>query len=368
MANIKKLRGNIVTPTGVVYGDLLFDAAIVAIEARSAQPEPEASYILPGFIDLHIHGGGGADTMQGADAIATLRSYHGSVGTTSVMATTVTAPFPQLKSIIGAIGEAMTIPASSLVGSRVLGAHLEGPYISSAKLGAQPDFVQVFERGQLDQLGLGSITKIITLASECLTDLAEVAWLTTKGVKVQLGHSAGSYEQAHAALEAGAHGFTHLFNAMSAFHHREPGVVGAALAHAGYSELIADGIHVHPGAIRVALRSIPKLYCVSDATAAAGMPDGTFALGDHLVTKCPNGVYLPDGTLAGSSSCMYDALKTMLSLSGDWVEAVHRVATYPADYLGLPQLGRLAEGCVADVVVLHPDQRIKDVYFSGNLL
>lgn len=367
MVAIKKLRGNIVTPTGIQFGQLSFAERVIAIDVQSA-PRTGEVHILPGFVDLHIHGGGGADAMQGPDALRTLAGYHGSVGTTAIMATTVTAPFKELKAIIAAIAEAQAVADASRQGSRVLGAHLEGPYINRAKLGAQPDFVQAFDRQQLAQLRLGTTTKIVTLASEALADLSQLSWLAAQGVRVQLGHSAGSYDQARAALAAGAQGFTHLFNAMSAFHHRKPGLVGAALAHATYSELIADGVHVHEGAIQVALRAIPKLYCVSDATAAAGMPDGEFTLGDHRVQKCPNGVYLADGTLAGSSSSLYDALLTMLAIDEDWLQAVNRVATFPADYIGRCDLGRLLPGCLADVVVLAPDRSIKDVYLAGNLL
>lgn len=412
MTNRKKLRGNIVTPNAVVYGDLVFEDTIVAIEAIAkeaiaqeaiakeaiaqkasktpslASPgstplaphssaclvEPDAPIILPGFVDLHIHGGGGADVMQGGQAVKTLAAYHASVGTTALMATTVTAPFDQLAEIITGVGATMARQHSARTAkhgcpeSRVLGVHLEGPYISPHKLGAQPDHVQSFDREQLTELGLGEITKIVTVASECVGEPDQLAWLAAQGVKVQLGHSAASYEECEAALCAGAHGFTHLFNAMTGFHHRQPGVVGAALAHATYSELIADGIHVHPGAIKAALRAIPKLYCVSDATAAAGMPDGQFALGDHLVTKCPNGVYLPDGTLAGSSSCLYDALKTMIAVGESWPSAVRRVATYPADYAQMPHIGRLQPGCMSDIVVLEPNLQIREIYLSGNLL
>lgn len=367
MAKREKLRGNIVTPRGMGVGEVLFEDTISAVTIeREGHLDQDAPMVLPGFIDLHLHGGGGADVMEGHRALETLCRYHAQMGTTSLMATTVTAPFEQLVVIITSIGEAMS-PARHGQ-SRILGAHLEGPYISSAKLGAQPDYVQHFERSALEQLRLGTVTKIVTLAGECIAEVSDLRWLASKGVRVQLGHSAGSYEQCLTAIDAGAHGFTHLFNAMAGFHHRAPGVVGAALAHATYSELIADGIHVHPGAIQVALRSIPKLYCVSDATAAAGMPDGPFKLGSHHVHKCPNGVYLPDGTLAGSSSCLHEALLTMLDVGQSWVEAVQRVATFPADYLGATNLGRLEPGCISDIVVLHPDRTIKGVFLGGKLL
>ena len=126
--------------------------------------------------------------------------------------------------------------------------------------------------------------------------------LCDAGYRIQIGHTSGSYDEGVQAMACGARGFTHLFNAMSGLHHREPGMVGAALAHAQYAEIIPDLIHVHPGAIRVALRAIPCLYCVTDSTAATGMPDGEYRLGSHTVYKCLGGVRLADGTLAGSTS------------------------------------------------------------------
>jgi N-acetylglucosamine-6-phosphate deacetylase len=167
---------------------------------------------------------------------------------------------------------------------------------------------------------------------------------------VQIGHSAARYEDGVAALAAGASGFTHLFNAMTGLHHREPGLAGAALAHAERAELIADGLHVHEGAIRVALRCIPGLYCVTDATAAAGMPDGDYRLGRQAVFKCLGAVRLPDGTLAGSALTMDRALTKLLQLGLPLAEASRRTATLAAQHLGLADRGVLAPGAWADVV------------------
>ena len=135
--------------------------------------------------------------------------------------------------------------------------------------------------------------RLITIAPELPSHLALIVALRQHGFVVQIGHSAGRYEDGVAALQAGATGFTHLFNAMTGLHHREPGMAGAALAHAERAEIIPDLLHVHPGAIRVALRAIPGLYCVTDSTAATGMPDGDYALGRHTVTKCLGGVRRP---------------------------------------------------------------------------
>ncbi|MGZ8291042.1 MAG: N-acetylglucosamine-6-phosphate deacetylase, partial [Telluria sp.] len=189
--------------------------------------------------------------------------------------------------------------------------------------------------------------------------------LVAAGYRVQIGHTAGSYDDGVQALERGAAGFTHLFNAMSGLHHRAPGMVGAALAHAQYAEIIPDLLHVHPGAIRVALRAIPCLYCVTDSTSATGMPDGDYQLGRQTVTKCLGGVRLADGTLAGSTLTMDQALRNLVSLGLDLADASRRVSTYAADYLGETRIGRLAPGCYADFVVLDRDLKIKAVYIEG---
>jgi N-acetylglucosamine-6-phosphate deacetylase len=152
---------------------------------------------------------------------------------------------------------------------------------------------------------------------------------------------------------------------MSPLHHREPGMVGAALAHADYAELIPDLLHVHPGAIKVALRSIPHLYCVTDSTAATGMPDGDYMLGRQLVHKCMGGVRLADGTLAGSTLTMDQALRNLVGIGLDLADASRRVSTNAADYLGETERGRLAPGCFADLVVLDRNLHIKAVYIEG---
>ena len=154
---------------------------------------------------------------------------------------------------------------------------------------------------------------------------------------------------------------------MSGLHHREPGMVGAALAHAKYSEIIPDLLHAHKGAIRVALRAIPHLYCVTDSTAAAGMPDGDYRLGRHKVTKCLGGVRLADGTLAGSTLTMDQALRNLVNeLDMDLIDASRRVSTHAADYLGASDRGRLSAGAWGDAVVLDRDLTVSDVYVEGS--
>ncbi|WP_433692689.1 N-acetylglucosamine-6-phosphate deacetylase [Herbaspirillum seropedicae] len=362
-----ELHGNVLTPQGWTHGSMVFDQRIRSIDGRPLRREPrlidEGDYILPGFIDLHVHGGGGRDVMEGGDAVQVLARLHARHGTTSLLATTMTAPLAELEVALKAIRTSTdTRPPGH---ARVLGVHLEGPYINPGKLGAQPAFAIEASLDQVDHLNSLAPIRLITIAPEVDGHLKLVCKLAHRGMKVQIGHTDGSYDDGVAALAHGASGFTHLFNAMSGFHHRAPGMVGAALAHAQYAELIPDLLHVHPGAIRAALRSIPRLFCVTDSTAAAGMPDGDYALGRQVVHKCAGGVRLDDGTLAGSILTMDQALRNLISLGMDVAEASLRTSTYAADYLGLADRGRLATGCHADVVVLDRQFALKAVYVEG---
>ena len=370
-AQLNTLRGNVLTPQGWIHGSIHFGSLISNIEGKLLEEEPsdgsrtanEGDYILPGFIDLHVHGGGGKDVMEGGDAIDIITKMHARHGTTSLLATTMTAPLPDLEAALGPIGIACRKRQPGH--SRVLGVHLEGPYINPGKLGAQPDFAIEATLEQVDWLASFAPLKLITIAPEVDGHLELVRTLTTGGLVVQIGHTAGSYEDGVAALKNGAAGFTHLFNAMSSFHHREPGMAGAALAHAEYAELIPDMLHVHPGAIRAALRAIPRLYCVTDSTAAAGMPDGDYTLGRQVVHKCAGGVRLADGTLAGSTLTMDQALRNLIAMGLDISEASLRTSTYPADYLGVKERGRLKSGCFADILVFDRQFKLKEVYVEG---
>ncbi|MEG0882108.1 MAG: amidohydrolase family protein, partial [Janthinobacterium sp.] len=249
--------------------------------------------------------------------------------------------------------------------ARVLGAHLEGPYINSGKLGAQPNYARAATLAEIERLQTLARLRVITVAPEIAGHLDLVRALADAGVRVQIGHTLGSYEDGVAALEHGAMGFTHLFNAMSGLHHREPGMVGAALAHAEYAELIPDLLHVHPGAIKVALRAIPRLYGVTDATSATGMPDGEYGLGTQRVYKCLGCVRLATGSLAGSVLTMDQALRNFVDLGLDLADASNRLSLYPADYLGESERGRLAPGAWADIVVLDSTLQPVSVFVEG---
>jgi N-acetylglucosamine-6-phosphate deacetylase len=364
MSNTNRLQGNILTSQGWLRGAVNFGERVDDIKGDAVDPATNSDqYILPGFIDLHVHGGGGRDVMDAGEAVHTMTRIHARHGTTSLLATTMTAPLEDLERALAGIADAYRSRRRGT--SRVLGVHLEGPYINRGKLGAQPDYVQTATLAQIEQLNAVVPLKVITLAPEVAGHFELLRALKAAGIRVQIGHSTGTYEEGVAALENGVSGFTHLFNAMSTFQHRAPGMAGAALAHAEYAELIPDLLHVHPGAIRAALRAIPRLYCVTDSTAAAGMPDGEYMLGRQTVHKCMGGVRLADGTLAGSTLTMDQALRNLVSIGLDLADASRRVSTYVADYLGLQERGRIASGSMADFVVLDRELNLKSVYVEG---
>jgi N-acetylglucosamine-6-phosphate deacetylase len=368
MSDAAALHGHILTPRGFVLGTLRHRRGrIESIEGRPVDEDTARAgslpLVLPGFIDLHVHGGGGHDTMSGGDAAAAVARVHARHGTTALLATTMTAPRAEIEAALRALAPHVAQrPAGA---ARVLGVHLEGPYINPGKLGAQPDFAATATLAEVLALHALAPLKLITMAPEVPGHLALIVQLRTQGFVVQIGHSVGSYEDGVAALAAGATGFTHLFNAMSGLHHREPGMAGAALAHADRAEIIPDLLHVHPGAIRAALRAIPGLYCVTDSTAAAGMPDGEYRLGRHSVTKCMGGVRLADGTLAGSTLTMDQALRNLVGLGLPLADASRRTATLAAEHLGLTDRGRLVEGAWADVVVLDRGLEVTAVMVEG---
>lgn len=362
--NRQQIEGNVLTPQGWVSGSISFAEKIQDIQGVSVDPSlNEAVYILPGFIDLHVHGAGGKDTMEAGDAVEVIAKMHAQHGTTSMLATTMTAPMSDLESALKAL--AGVCQRRGAGAARVLGVHLEGPYINPGKLGAQPDFVHAGSLAQVQQLDAIAPIKLITLAPEVEGNLSMVKPLTELGMRVQLGHTLGTYEDGVAALENGASSFTHLYNAMSRLDHRAPGMVGAALAHANFAEIIPDLLHVHPGAIRAAMRAIPKVYCVTDSTSASGMPDGEYMLGRQVVHKCLGGVRLADGTLAGSTLTMDQALRNLVKIGLELDDASKRVSTYAADFLGLSDRGRLQDDAYADLVVLDRDLNLIAVYIEG---
>lgn len=360
---LRSVTGVILTPGGWVHGRVEFAERIVAVHGGPVHAPGDTPVILPGFIDLHVHGGAGADFMEAGGAVDTVTRHHARHGTTSLLATTTTAPLHELEHAVTEIGPRLRLRAPG--SARVLGVHLEGPFLNAGKLGAQPEAVRPGSLEEVQKLDALARVRVVTLAPELPGNLELVGALTRSRISVQLGHTLATYDEALSALEAGARGFTHLYNAMSGLDHRSPGAVAAALAHAEHAELIPDLVHVHPGAIRAAFRAIPKIHCVTDACAASGMPDGGLTVFGKPALKRGGAVRHADGTLASSALTMDQALRNLVSIGVPLNNAARHVSTFAADYLGLFDRGRIAAGSWADLVVLSPTLELEAVYVEG---
>jgi N-acetylglucosamine-6-phosphate deacetylase len=359
-------RGSILTPDGWVSGTVEFAGArIAAVIGKAAPAEPP--YVLPGFIDLHVHGADGADCMGGAEAVRRMLRYHAARGTVAMAPTTMTAP-------ADAVAAALADIASVRRARRgdeplVLGAHLEGPFINPNKLGAQADVALAGDPALAEAWAALCPLVVATVAPEISRGLDVVRVLAGHGCRVQVGHSLASEAELSAAFACGCCGFTHLFNAMSGLQHRAPGVVGYAFAHADYAEIICDLGHVDATAILAARRAIPRLYAITDASTATGLPDGEHLFAGRRVVKTGQRITLEDGvTLAGSAITLADALRNLVAIGVPLAEASAMTSTRQADYLGRADLGRIVPGGRAGLVRLDGDLRVTGVWVDGERL
>lgn len=365
MTATRSLYGRILTPFGWRRGHVHFDQQLRTLEVEDhAGDSGDLPIILPGFIDLHVHGAAGVDLMQGGDVARRIAHTHARYGTTTLLGTTMTAEYAEIENALRGVAQVMATPDADA--AQIIGVHLEGPFISPQRLGAQPPRTLEATLESVQHLHALAPIKVLTIAPEIGQHTALIPALAAMGIRVQIGHSAGTYDDAVAALQAGAVGFTHLFNGMTGVDHYKPGIAVAALAHAEYAELIPDLQHVHRGAIRMAVRAIPRLYAVTDATAATGMPDGEYALGEQRVHKCMGCVRLSTGSLAGSALTMDQALRNLVDVGLELADASQRVSTIQADYLGLEDRGRIAPGLRADMVVLDSQLKLQQVWIAGN--
>lgn len=323
----------------MVPARITFDRFIESIERLDDAPMD--CVVLPASIDTHLHGGGGFDAMQGESAIREIAKTHARHGLGGFLATTVTAPFDAIDAVIDAVERIRQAP--DVDAADVLGIHLEGPFINPGKLGAQPDYAAEIDWGRLEGWLKTGLIKVITIAPELDPDSDLIDLCIAHGARIQLGHSLCQWHEAQSWLNRGC-GVTHLFNAMSGNHHRDTGLAGAAMAYADFAEIIVDGEHVSEPAFNGALRAIPNLFAVSDATAAAGMPDGFYQLGDLRVEKRGQRVLLPDGTLAGSCLTANRARHVLRQWGMDWHRIGALTATRPARWLGLHDWSDISPG------------------------
>jgi N-acetylglucosamine-6-phosphate deacetylase len=354
------------TPDGWVEGRVRAAGRHIAvIEGRQleADERPDGPFLVPGFIDLHVHGGGGADAMEGEDAVRRLAQFHAAHGTVALAPTTMTAPAAEIAAALRGIDMVRRAPQKGA--ARVLGAHLEGPFISPGKLGAQPPFSITPDLQLVRSWRALAHIAVATVAPELQGSQALIEALARGGCRVQIGHTLATADEAATALDHGAEGFTHLFNAMSGLDHRAPGAAACALASARWSEVIADLHHVSAMMLIVAHRAIPGLYAVTDATAAAGMPDGSYRVGRHKVTKRSERVVMADGRLAGSALTMDQALRNLVAAGLSLRDALAMVSARPAAYLGLGDLGDIREGSAASFVLLDEGLKVTRVWVDG---
>jgi N-acetylglucosamine-6-phosphate deacetylase len=367
--------GRVVTPDGVRSDDVVVRAGrIASIEPRGEGAEVvelAGRWALPGFIDVHVHGGGGAQcNTADAEDIRRVARFHAEHGTTSLLATTVAAPVEELAAAMRAIRAAAAAPSDG--GAEVLGAHLEGPFLSPRWPGAM-DSAHFLEpdRAVADRLLADGGVQMVTLAPELPGAIELVRALAQAGVIVSLGHTDASYAQVAEAVGAGARSVTHAFNAMRPLHHRKPGVLGAALhLDALTCEVICDGVHVDPAVVRLLQRAkgAGRTTLVTDAIEAAGLPDGDYHLGQRPISVRAGRATLPDSeTIAGSTLTMDRALRNVVAFCDVDIEAAARMAsTTPAQLLGIDdRKGIVAPGRDADLVVLDPDLTLAGVLIRG---
>ncbi len=330
---------------------------------------------LPGFIDIHVHGGGGADTMDArADALRTICRTHAAHGTTGLLLTTITQSRDAITAALAAARQAYDAGTSFCPdGATVLGIHLEGPYISAKRPGAQPaQFVRPYDADEFAQWldVAGDALKVVTLAPEepGADDLCRVC--RERGIVVSFGHTDASADRIRAALDTcGTAHVTHLFNAMPPLHHRTPGVVGVALTdHRIVPELICDGHHLAPDTVNLALAAKEgQAILITDAMRGAGAPEGIYDLGGHAVTVADGKALLTDGTLAGSVLTMAQAVRNVKNWAGAGYETLARLSsTNAADALRLPGKGRIEPGADADFVLLDEETlAVHATYIGG---
>ncbi len=332
---------------------------IVDTEPVSGKAEVIA---MPGFIDSHTHGAAGMDFMDENLDWRRIADFFASQGVTTFFPTSVSAPLDAMLDFLSSVDGAMSeIPS-------VRGAHLEGPYISKEKKGAQnAEYIRVPKEFEIDEILRHESFKLITLAPE-VVDSSIVGRLARAGKVVSLGHSNATYEEAKSGIEAGASRITHFPNALRAIHHREVGIAGAALLSDVYTELIVDLVHVSPQMIEIVVRmkGYDRIVLITDSISATGLEDGEYQLGGlEVIVK--NGIArLKDGTLAGSTLKFMDAVKNFKRVTGCSLVELAKVSSYNvAKNLGFEDLGRISSGYRADIVLLDFDLNLLEVYKDG---
>ena len=380
--------GDIVLPDRILTNaSVIIDGdRISAIEATERTPpgasviDARETFVVPGFVDVHVHGVEGHDSLDSAGAIGEIATRLPRYGVTAFCPTTVACAPEALDAVLEQVGRARVNPGAGA--ARVLPAHLESNFINPDYNGAQPkvclrlpnddrrngdftgqDILNVVERRAAD-------VGIVTVAPEVDGVLELIPWLVRAGQRVSLGHSGADFERSVAAIDAGARHATHLFNRMTPITHRAPGLAGAVLANEAITaELICDGFHVHPAMCRLAIaaKTAAGVMAITDGTAGSGMSPGSLTrLGGRTIRVSDQAALLEDGTLAGSTLTMDRAFRNIVSVFDMSItDAAMMCSTTPARAMGLARFGVIAEGNIADLVILDRAFRVRRTLIGG---
>ena len=349
-------------------GSIEFSDKIQSLDPEGGE-DVQGAYLVPGFIDIHTHGAIGYDASDcRADEIPALAGFYAANGVTSFCFTTMTIAEEELARSMRNISGYERCGAQA----KCAGVHLEGPFVSYSKRGAQkaenirtPDIDMFYRMSELS----GGRLKIITMAPE-LEGALDFIREASKVCAVSLGHTTADYATAMAGFEAGATQATHLFNAMQPLHHREPGLIGAALTAGAQVELICDGLHIHPAVINAVYRMFGKrLVVISDSLRCAGLCDGNYDLAGQPIVVRNGRATLLDGTLAGSSSNLHEELKNLVSYGIPLEDAIYAMTEAPARALNsFDEIGSLEVGKCADMLLLDDKLNIKATFIDGELV
>jgi len=376
--------GRALTPTAEINdaGILIREDVIEAIGPRSGMTLPAGAQdvratdktAVPGFVDLHIHGAGGHDVMEGsAAALSSVTRKVLEYGTTSIVATTVTASTDEtLRAAEGISTYIAHQHETDEPRAEILGIHFEGPFISKQRRGVHPaEWIQLPSAETLSRFikAAAGNARILTIAPEVLGATPCIDAARAAGLVVSIGHTDATYEQARAAMARGAHSATHVYNAMRPFTHRDPGVIGAVLTSPDINaELIADGVHVEEAAMKLLLMAKGAVHVtlVSDGLSATGMPDGKYTLGGFEVTVSGGVCRNAEGVLAGSTLTLDRALRNIVALGTPLSDAVRMLTLNPASLLGIEfKKGSLRTGADADILLIDNRLRVTNVWTRG---
>ncbi len=368
-------NGRVFTENGVfIDADVeLKDGKIVKVAPRGTlsgdeELDVQGKYVTPGFVDIHIHGAKGSDFCDnGAEHIETMSSYLGSEGITSFCGTTMAFDEPILQSIF----ETARPYINKETGGAVLrGINMEGPFFNKDKKGAQAEkYIVTPDQGMFDRLYevSGRSIKLVDIAPEVAGSYDFIRHASKKCV-VSIAHTCANYDQAKEAFACGASHVTHIFNAMPAFGHRDPGVIGAASDDAAHVEMISDGIHLHPAVVRSVFKWFgdDRVCLISDAMRAVGMPNGVYSLGGQTVYMTDGKATLESGVIAGSATSLAECFRRAVSFNVPLESALKAATINPAKAVGLfDEVGSIAEGKRADVLVLDETLHPEHIFIGG---